>query len=265
MNVLSPNLKHAKAFLMMLDLNAKEYHFRTFDDTKKKGGGRNYCDTLENLSGTFKNVNQKSNGVFVVINDGGRVDAEITKIRAIFADTDGAPLDPIINSLEPHMVIETSPGKWHVYWLVDQDFPSDKFKITQTAIAKMFGTDRAVNNLSRVMRLPGFYHCKSEPFLCHIIKCNHKLARYSYDQIISGLQLDFNQNNTAKLDASNQTPWGDKTKALADLENILPYLSRCDYLQWRNVGFVIAEELDEDGRDLFIRWSRGDLERSNQQ
>jgi hypothetical protein len=266
MNNLTPNLNQAKAFLMMLNPNAKDFHFRVFiDDKKMTRYSSNFKGSLVSQSEKFQLLNNRSRGIFVVINEGGQKDAEITKIRAVFADTDGAPLDPIIKSLEPHMVIKTSPGRWHVYWLVNNEFPLDQFKPIQAAIAHKYGTDKSVTNPSRVMRLPGFFHRKEQPFLCRFRNCNMNLTHYSKDQIINGLQLELTPRSEQYNYYPNNLLSADKTKARTDLESILPYLGRLDYLEWIKVGFVIAEELGEDGRDLFIRWSRGDLERSNQQ
>jgi hypothetical protein len=97
-------------------------------------------------------------------------------VRAVFADTDGAPLEPIIDVLTPHMVAESSPGKYHVYWLVT-DFPLDRFAPVQVAIANKFGTDASVKDLSRLMRMPGFYYNKNEPFLSRLVALEPGLPR----------------------------------------------------------------------------------------
>lgn len=253
-------LNFSKAFLMMLDPKAKGFHFRVFIDLKDiTSYGRNFDGSFETHAETFQSLNDQSRGIFVVINEGGQRDTAITRIRAVFADTDGAPLNPIIENLEPHMVIKTSPGRWHVYWLVDDNFPLDQFKPIQAAIAQKFGTDKSVTNPSRVMRLPGFFHRKEQPFLCRFRSCNVKLPHYSKDEIINGLGLSL-EKLKSRRDAPIQTFSGNKKEILTELEDLLPYINRLDYDTWRNVGFVIADELDEDGRELFVRWSRGDLE-----
>ncbi|MBK7793121.1 MAG: hypothetical protein IPJ62_11745 [Betaproteobacteria bacterium] len=49
-------------------------------------------------------------------------------MRAVFLDLDGAPLAPVLAAgLEPHIVVESSPGKFHVYWQTD-DCPLDQFE-----------------------------------------------------------------------------------------------------------------------------------------
>ena len=59
-------------------------------------------------------------------------------------------------------MVATSADKWHAYWLVDV-FEKFEFTNLQKAIIQKFAGDKAVHDLPRVMRLPGFYHQKGEP------------------------------------------------------------------------------------------------------
>jgi len=213
-SALSEAEKHAFTFVKTVTGKATaEPYFRTFDDNAKRNAkqlARNLHGSLKLIAGELNTLNQQGAGAFMAINAGGQKKDEITHVRAVFADTDGAPLEPLL-CLEPHMVVQSSPGNWHVYWLVDEDFPLDKFKAVQIAIATKFGTDPAVNDLSRVMRVPGFYHCKGEPFLVKIVKRAKGLSSYSLQQIVDGLGLDLVET-TAKpktvipLDNSLITP-----------------------------------------------------------
>lgn len=85
-------------------------------------------------------------------------------------DLDGAPIGPVLQcGLKPHLIVESSPGRWHAYWLVD-GLDLEEFTAIQTAIITIFNGDKAVKDLPRVMRLPGFLHQKdpSNPFLTRI-------------------------------------------------------------------------------------------------
>jgi hypothetical protein len=73
--------------------------------------------------------------------------------------------------LPPDIITETSPGKYHVFYLVDYVPLSEAhFKKTQQTLAKLFEGDPKVCDLARVMRLPGFPHQKdpSNPFVTRI-------------------------------------------------------------------------------------------------
>lgn len=182
----------AKFFLRTLDPLATAFHFRTFADHKGAAYGlaRKFSGTFEAVALNLKELNGQGAGVFVVINDGGQTKDEIVRVRAVFADTDGAPLEPLISGLSPHLVVESSPGKWHVYWLTTDDFPLEHFASVQLAIAKKFGTDPAVKDLPRVMRLPEFNHCKGEPVPVRLLIVNADLPRYTFDELVHGLDLD---------------------------------------------------------------------------
>ncbi len=273
-NDLTASQRQTRVFLSLLNPEArtKTFHFRTFDDKK----GRNKLELIGKLSGTIdtceetllhRNANEA--GVFVVINDGGQTDAEITRVRAVFADTDGAPLEPIVEALTPHCVISTSPGKWHVYWLVEEGFPLDRFKPIQTAIAKKFGTDPKVINLSRVMRMPGFAHNKDEPFDVHFYHPNpetFKLPCYSIEEIVNGLGLHENEQSGTEGVSTSKTPlWSQEAlyknqRSLSQVESLLRFIHPwSDRGRWMNVIFALAHEYGEAGRELAVRWSRGDL------
>ena len=94
-------------------------------------------------------------------------------MRALFSDLDGAPLDRVLAKGEPkpHILTETSPGKFHVVWRA-ADVPLEEFTPTQKVIAERYDSDPQVNDLPRVMRLPGFIHRKGEPFVSRLVQAN---------------------------------------------------------------------------------------------
>lgn len=255
-----------RAFLKLLDPIDQKFYFRTFDDKPNS----NRPALIGNLNGTITSVertllsrNASEAGVFVVINKGGQKKDDIIRIRAVFADTDGAPLEPIVKTLAPHAVIESSPGNYHVYYLVADDFPLEMFTPIQEAISAKFGTDPSVKDLSRVMRLPGFKHNKYAPVDVKFQSLNGNLGRYTADEIINGLGLTLAAQqhpthtpiNSPLLRALRCNPY-----SLTDAEKMLRFIDpSCKRDKWMRICFAIAEEYGEEGRDLFIRWSRGDL------
>src|SRR5208283_5089506 len=154
-------------FLDSLGCKGDSTRFRTFDDAKG-GGIKPQCYSSSDFS-ILSQENGKGAGVFFVVNETmGDKDTDVIGIRAVFADLDGAPLESVTdNRLAPHIIVESSPGRYHVYWKVSE-FPLERFTPLQKAIAGRFNGDNSVVNPSRVMRLPGFYHLKAEPFLTRI-------------------------------------------------------------------------------------------------
>lgn len=152
------------------------FTFQTFGDDKKARRLNKVIHGFKNLD--LELLNQQGAGVFLNIceTDGrGRKTENIKKVRAVFADLDGAPLDPVLN-YNPSMVVETSPGRFHAYWLC-HDLPLSEFTPTQKAIAAKFNSDHTVCDITRVMRVPGFYHQKHEPFLSKIVFASHHVFK----------------------------------------------------------------------------------------
>ena len=112
-------------YYKFLSYFGEKHTFQTFDD---KGQNKKL---IKQLHGTIKehfhelaDLNKKGGGVFFTVNETdllGRSTAHIKKIRAVFIDLDGTPL-PTKWELQHHLIINTSPSKYHCYWLV-KDMP----------------------------------------------------------------------------------------------------------------------------------------------
>lgn len=170
--------EHKKTFL---EYFPGQNTFQVFDDSKKK---------RRNLSKVYQKYNPleldaKNNqgaGIFLTINktdSKGRSRKNITRVRAVFADLDGAPLEPVMR-YGPSLVVESSPGRYHAYWMTD-NVPMESFTGLQKAIANRFKSDPKIKDLARVMRIPGYYHCKQDPFLSKILYTSKN--KYSFDEL----------------------------------------------------------------------------------
>lgn len=148
--------------------------WQTFDD-KKDGANRFKLVRIEHgnlaqLENTMEYLNRNGAGIYASVNetDGkGRCAENVVRVRCLFVDLDGSPLNPVLDDL-PDMAVETSQGKFHAYWRI-ADCPLAGFKQLQQAIAAKYNGDPKVCDLPRVMRFPGFYHHKGKPFLSTIV------------------------------------------------------------------------------------------------
>ena len=170
----TPNMNFAKRFVDWLARD-ESITYQTFDDDSKRKDKRLakvLHGTLDEHGPTLVRLNGEGAGVFVTINqtDGkARTTANIIRVRALFVDLDDAPIEPVLRHVvPPGIVIESSPDRFHAYWLTD-DCPLDQFKSAQQRLIKQFNGDKSVCDLPRVMRLPGFIHQKAEPFMTRII------------------------------------------------------------------------------------------------
>lgn len=190
------DLEQARGFLARL---GSAFTFQTFDDTGKHRAGmiRVLHGGLTQHGATLARLNASGAGVFVMVNAGdgkARKASNVQSVRALFADLDGAPLAPVqAFPLQPNIVVESSPGRWHAYWLTE-DVPLDQFKPLQQAIARRFNSDPKVCDLPRVMRLPGFFHHKGEPFLSRVI-AQHDGAPYPHAVMVEAFGLTSTQNS----------------------------------------------------------------------
>jgi len=198
MTTLEPNRNEAERFLKALDpAPDTRFCFQTFDDDpkrkkeraeenklrKKKGKpllkdplARWRYGTLEEHLDELVKLNERGAGIYFTVNEtdgNGRKKTNVTRIRASFVDLDGSPIEPVNKAeVKPHIVVESSPGRFHAYWCFTGRMPLKVFESLQKGLAARFNGDPAIHDLSRVMRLPGFIHRKGEPFASHIVAIN---------------------------------------------------------------------------------------------
>jgi len=165
--------------------------FQTFDDkVKNKKLIKQLHGSLKQHFKTLSRLNKQGAGIFFCVNETnleGRSKKNITKVRAVFIDLDGSPL-PQKFEVQPHIIVNSSPNKYHCYWLVE-DMILDSFSLFQEALANKFNSDPKVKDLPRVMRLAGFYHNKTKtPYPVKVI---NRIDRQPYTQkeIKEGLML----------------------------------------------------------------------------
>lgn len=175
---LEPNVSEAKRFLDILEPDG-EFWFQTAMEPKKSKGK----NPARVLHGKFVDVakklallNQTGHAIWVQINAGtGRGNADITRIRAYFIDQDNGASDLLFTSpLPADIIVESSPGKFHGYWLTG-DAPLDDYAARMHSLADKFHGDHNVCHLGRVMRLPGFYHLKYGQHMSRIAKVREGL------------------------------------------------------------------------------------------
>ncbi|MBB1472600.1 primase C-terminal domain-containing protein [Luteimonas sp. MC1782] len=141
---------------------------------------------------TLMRRNRQGASVLVMANEGdsrGRKKENVTRVRCIFVDLDGSPLEPVnASAIRPSMTVESSPGRFHAYWLV-QGMPLHDFTPAQQALAARFNGDTQVCDLPRLMRVPGFLHQKKEvPFQSRLLSCEPELI-WDWKTLAEGLDI----------------------------------------------------------------------------
>jgi putative DNA primase/helicase len=296
-----PDLKQASRFLTVLERHDAPGEFRTyqtFDDRKDKSAPkRPHLARVYNGEGKAAHLaaaNAQGAGIYMAINatDGkGREAHNVTRVRAVFIDADKngvAVLQKVKEAgLAPHIIVESSPGKYHVYWVVAPPCALEVFKPVQQALARKFGTDN-VCDLPRVLRVPGFYHLKNPaaPFMVRIVELNEELEGYAIEDIVGELGLDLDALNEAPSEAPASPATAETSgleravkladvtlETIADLRPVLEHLAKkgwaTDEGRWTDVLLALRSlaqvGFEDEARELWMWFSALDPEAFNEE
>lgn len=241
----------------------------------KNGDSKTLYGTYKNCWRKLRKLNDTGHEIFMAINTmrGTERNAEsCTNINALFIDYDKGDwstenIDEFLKKfpVKPHLVVETSPGNYHVYWRVDA-VPLEAFKEMQQNLAAKFGSDKAVCDPARVMRMPGTYNHKikhqdkhGEPFLTKIVYIDKDDAPIPYEQFVSKMfGNDGRIMSTAALKSSTKAEVGKVSKGNIRIrvDAALKLIPADDRREWVTVGMALKSEFGEDGLPIFIEWSK---------
>lgn len=194
----APDRDDAEKFIAALagSVDAK-VTFQTFHETNKAKGGANiFHGSLAEHWSKLVDLNGAGHGVYVLVNQGdgnGRKAANVVGLRALFLDDDGKGAQPAsfggagvepFTALPPTITVQSKAGQ-HNYFQLAQGEPLDQFTAAQQTIAAHFGTDSAVKDLARVMRVPGFLHMKdpANPYLVTVVQV--RAERYTIAEVLA--------------------------------------------------------------------------------
>lgn len=250
------SIQDAQAFLTLLG-GGEDAHFtfQTFDDSpaKRKELAHIYHGTLAERVDVLTLMNEQRAGVFVTVNEtdgAGRTHTNVRRVRALFVDLDGAPLQPLLDApLAPHIIVESSPNRWHGYWLVT-DCPLDAFKPNQRSLAARFSGDKNINDLPRVMRVPGFIHAKHGPFASRIHALNERPG-YKLAELVQAFHLEAEPQRPRPPPAPIQSTDAERDEDLRDALRAIP---SDDYDVWIRIGHAL-KTLGEPAISLWLEWS----------
>lgn len=185
-------LSEATRFLKTLDPAAAAFTFQTFDDNrdrKRKELTRILNGSLEKHAQELARLNADGAGIYVTVNQTdlrGRKNENIIRPRAIFqeADKPGGRLPP----LAPHIVVESSPGKFHRYLLLKggQEVGWLAWSAVMKRMVDDYDSDKNAKDRARVLRLPGFFHLKGEPFRVRLAEVSDH-PRYEWQEILEAI------------------------------------------------------------------------------
>lgn len=138
-------------------------------ELKKKGAFVVTPDQAERL-------NKKGYGVFFEPNTfkGARRKENLVKIKYWLADMDDGTKEEQMNRIDkirykPSIIVETKKG-YHCYWAAI-DATKEKYRTIEKGLIAALKADKGCKDMTRLLRVPGFYHMKDKdsPYLIKII------------------------------------------------------------------------------------------------
>jgi hypothetical protein len=169
----------AISYLTRLDPSpTATYNIETFTDLPKgakKPKPDPLCRRYANLTlakaaeliPELEKLNAQGAAIFVMVNEcvGQRSKPNVSRIRGVHADFDGAPeevLAAVRERLQPTIEVQSSdPCNVHFYWLLceGEELDAETAEAIHRHLVEL-GADKAAIDVSRLLRLPGFRHMK---------------------------------------------------------------------------------------------------------
>lgn len=116
-------------------------------------GGNLYCSTNTFTDGKVEHYNDEDGKRKIRT---GRQKANAKEGGAIYCDADTA--HPSVFRLQPSIIVESSPGRWQCWWILDEIQPASRIALLARQIAYAHnaqGADISSSSLTKLLRVPG--------------------------------------------------------------------------------------------------------------
>jgi len=201
-------------------------------------------------------MQSEGRGVYIVVNDGGDTDSEITACRAFFCEWDNREKSWQINAWkelglpEPSLQIDTGNKSIHNYWVLKKVIDPKTWKPIQERLLDHADADRALKNPSRVMRLAGTYHMKDNGKQGGMTKIIYRSdKKYSYKDIeacLPTLKQHERVKNSVSFDEFEKAPMDVVEKALFCIPPRRPNTNT--YHMYRNILWGLIKACEDAGK-----------------
>lgn len=212
----------ASAYCLAIAQNNPDeiFDFRAIHDREK---GVKAIPMRGTIAECWQNIcywNSQGYGIFVAINrlDGNGFElGNVQSIRAHVVDLDKVDAEQKLQEANnwqpaPSFAVQSSPGKFHAYWPVFEYQDNARYTLIQRKLVQFLNGDKSVIDASRVMRLPGTYHCKGD---AKLVTC---FAQSGYGYITPVESLEYATQHI------NLMEYGGSRRELGDPELTAPSL-----------------------------------------
>ena len=295
----SPDTDQAKKFLAVLNeafpstldgataaQDKSTFHFRAIwpaEQTKPEGvAGVVPCSSTAHLiTGRLTKLNERGLGIFVmpqITNGAGVKSADVVCIRAVVADLDlvkekrAKPDWPMAPTFE----VESSPGNWQSWWLLDQeDAPLapiaeqvEMHRGIMSCLVQKYGADPKAADPAHVFRVPGMLHTKARPVVSRLVM-TPGAELYTWADLMRAFPAapkSISQRASAGIAKRKRASQDHGPVDLDDLREALFIVPTFDpakrddlveYEQWVRIGAALHDATDggENGFDMWREWS----------
>lgn len=194
---LMPDLNQAQLHLKLLSRESDRFLFVAIDDDQdRKRSPKTLFGSLEQYQAQLIQLNQQGYAIHVTVNEmvsGNRKEDQLQSIRAVWIENDSG--ERIDTPVKPNFVVESSPGKYHDYFLTEGMTLFQQIALQQYLV-ESYQSDPNAADVSRVLRLAGFYHQKKSqrkgltgtPHMVSIVEEN-SAGPYEPDGLMSAFGL----------------------------------------------------------------------------
>lgn len=251
------------------DPNTVSLDWRAIHDTDKGANGVNISGALPHVWQQLCELNSRGYGVFTCIQqmDGrGRLLENVAAVRCHIVDLDDlataqqAYNNAINSNPAPSFAVNTSPGKFHVYWSSAAYRDNARYETIERKLVAVFGGDPKVIDAARVLRVPGFFHMKNP--LSPSLVTAHALPGYGQWHAPEALEYALQHVQVRHGSASERHELGDTKLAAPRLEWAVSALNEVDpneldRSEWiaTTSAFKQATSTLVDEETAFMLWS----------
>ena len=174
--------------------NFRDCSIQTFNDQRKdeRSQSRILPMTMENLEKCIKLQEKLPYGIYFSVNPmqkWKRDAASVTKIQTWICDIDTGTKEEQQKLIEnapliPSYIVESVHG-FHIYYLATEALTKEQYERGNLWLMQYYHWDiKVCKDIARVLRIPGYYHCKGERQLVVLRDDLFCWKSYSYDQML---------------------------------------------------------------------------------
>lgn len=230
--------------------------------------------SLDKLWDKLVELNLQGYGIYFCPNEVGgssRLMSDLKLIRSIWQEDDNDFKGSY--PLRPSLVVNTSHKKYHRYWLVDSndlEFMSvEQFSLIMQQMVKSYGSDPSAVDLTRILRVPGFYHTKDKKNFRMITLDENNGCLYDIEELkksfppVPGIVKDFSVGWSSNIIRSRKIDLPLMSTDICLIAGaVLQIKPSCPYHDWIKVGMALKYSIGNNwlAFKIWDEWSSHDIE-----